>query len=480
MTVREYIGARYIPIFDGQWDSTKAYEPLTIVQYQGNSYTSRQFVPIDTAITDENFWLESGNYNAQIEAYRQEVLEIANKFPVKENDIDSNAINTEKIADSSVTFEKLSAEVKSMSSSFDNSVIDAFVDGVNGDDDTAIINDSTKPFKTLQKALDEMDIITANFRIHFLTGGTYTMTPKIFYGSVIHFFANNTNSSVTINVVNDADVLYLYDTHINFNGSANYPLIFNITSDDNVSTDRGMLKVEGSTIWAVNTIFNLKRIYLIQGSSYFNNCTINGYVYGIFADLRIRETTINNVLNISALYMICGTLRIEATNNHGLWIGENNLATNKAAINVYSCLVALNAFVHPVNKVRTNYNYFLDARSCTISAPNSLMNEMDDYATNGYTITTQSNLITETSRFETTGYLRDIVIPANSYVDTEITLPYTFPIAPYVLLTPHTTGTEMNVTCSYYGQSTDGFTIRINNHSQSNPITLSVAWLAIV
>ena len=52
MSVREYIGARYVPIFGRKgeesiiWDNSAPYEPLTVVLHQGNSYTSRQFVPI--------------------------------------------------------------------------------------------------------------------------------------------------------------------------------------------------------------------------------------------------------------------------------------------------------------------------------------------------------------------------------------------------------------------------------------------------
>lgn len=74
--VRQYVGARYVPVFASplEWSSTQGYEPLTIVTYQGNSYTSMQSVPagIDTANTE--YWAQTGNYNAQIEAYRQEVL----------------------------------------------------------------------------------------------------------------------------------------------------------------------------------------------------------------------------------------------------------------------------------------------------------------------------------------------------------------------------------------------------------------------
>lgn len=73
--VTQYIGARYVPLFAEplNWSNTKEYEPLTIVLYQGNSYTSRQFVPKGIDISDTAFWANTGNYNAQIEQYRKEV-----------------------------------------------------------------------------------------------------------------------------------------------------------------------------------------------------------------------------------------------------------------------------------------------------------------------------------------------------------------------------------------------------------------------
>lgn len=74
----QYIGARYVPIFGRKggstitWDSYHPYEPLTIVLYKGNSYTSRQYVPAGIDITDETYWACTGNFNAQIEQYRKE------------------------------------------------------------------------------------------------------------------------------------------------------------------------------------------------------------------------------------------------------------------------------------------------------------------------------------------------------------------------------------------------------------------------
>lgn len=75
MTVTQVIGARYVPLFSEpiDWDNTKTYEPLTIVYYGGNSYTSKQAVPKGIDITNTNYWALTGNYNAQIEQYRKEV-----------------------------------------------------------------------------------------------------------------------------------------------------------------------------------------------------------------------------------------------------------------------------------------------------------------------------------------------------------------------------------------------------------------------
>ena len=84
MAVREYVGARYVPLFADpiEWNDKRTYEPLTIVEHEGNSYTSRQFVPLGIDISNEDFWALTGNYNAQVEQYRQEVL----KFDKRIND----------------------------------------------------------------------------------------------------------------------------------------------------------------------------------------------------------------------------------------------------------------------------------------------------------------------------------------------------------------------------------------------------------
>lgn len=76
MSVSQYIGARYVTKFADpiEWSSTKSYEALTVVQFEGDSYVSKQAVPIGVDISNTKYWLHWADYNAQIEQYRQELI----------------------------------------------------------------------------------------------------------------------------------------------------------------------------------------------------------------------------------------------------------------------------------------------------------------------------------------------------------------------------------------------------------------------
>ena len=89
MATTQYIGARYVPLFadPAEWNSTRTYEPLTIVMNEGNSYTSKQYVPKGIDISNEKFWALTGNYNAQVEAYRQEVKTFDGRIETNANNI---------------------------------------------------------------------------------------------------------------------------------------------------------------------------------------------------------------------------------------------------------------------------------------------------------------------------------------------------------------------------------------------------------
>lgn len=102
MAIKQYIGARYVPEFANplDWDNSKTYEPLTIVYYEGNSYTSRQSVPTGIDITNDDYWALTGNYNAQIEQYRTEVQQV----------VSDNTANKEAIAEANAAIENETQE----------------------------------------------------------------------------------------------------------------------------------------------------------------------------------------------------------------------------------------------------------------------------------------------------------------------------------------------------------------------------------
>lgn len=91
----KYVGHRYVPKILGEWDKTNSYEGLSIVTYQGGSYTSKKHVPLGIDIKNEEYWVLTGNYNAQVEGYRKEVADLKKdvsdtKIYVDESIKDSN------------------------------------------------------------------------------------------------------------------------------------------------------------------------------------------------------------------------------------------------------------------------------------------------------------------------------------------------------------------------------------------------------
>ena len=75
MAMREYVGARYVPIFADptQWDITLKYEPLTVVTDNGASYVSRRYVPEGIQLTNTDYWILWADYNAQLQQLINEV-----------------------------------------------------------------------------------------------------------------------------------------------------------------------------------------------------------------------------------------------------------------------------------------------------------------------------------------------------------------------------------------------------------------------
>lgn len=95
---RQYVGARYVPKFSDpiEWNQQRSYEALEIVTHLGTSYTSKKPVPVGTEIGNTEYWVITGNYNAQVEQYRQETVKVANDLASEVNNRKNgdNALST--------------------------------------------------------------------------------------------------------------------------------------------------------------------------------------------------------------------------------------------------------------------------------------------------------------------------------------------------------------------------------------------------
>ena len=116
---RQYVGARYVPKIVGEWNKVLQYEALSVVTYMGNSFTSKVPVPANVEIDNTDYWVNTGNYNAQVEEYRKEALEakqLANKTSTdlqtfKEKQTNTNNDINNKITSTTSALNKLKDDV---------------------------------------------------------------------------------------------------------------------------------------------------------------------------------------------------------------------------------------------------------------------------------------------------------------------------------------------------------------------------------
>lgn len=177
--VREYIGARYVPIFADPviWDDERAYDPLTMVQYSGETYMSKQYVPIGAPLPtvsegqeSNEFWVHMSNWNAQVEAYREEVmryaaevLEFDGRIDTLEDDLptsDFDSTNTvKKYIDDEIT--DISNEITSFkaiipSTNFDSTnTVKKYIDDEITDVEDIIPSSSFTSTNTVKKYIDD-------------------------------------------------------------------------------------------------------------------------------------------------------------------------------------------------------------------------------------------------------------------------------------------------------------------------------------
>lgn len=253
--VRQYIGARYVPLFadPAEWDNQRTYEPLTIVIHNGNSYTSRQYVPAGIDITDTDFWALTGNYNAQVEIYRQETQQALSLAQTNKNDIDNidailNILHANSTNDATDLYKKIVQNY---------SVLDANVDNTG----TTYINTQ---FATINQTLH---------KTIFFPEGTYKINaPLTFKGDVSIIFDKNAkittdtpiDNMIIINKVSDAEGY-----------SKNGTLIFGGYFDGNNNATNAILNHMNNVHIAYTKIYNtIKTAIKSDGwQTHFVNCT---------------------------------------------------------------------------------------------------------------------------------------------------------------------------------------------------------------
>ena len=141
-----YVGHRYVPKIIGEWDKTIKYEPLSIVIFEGDSFTSRQWVPENVDINNDEYWVSTGNYNAQVEYYRQEVKDVKVKTDNNESNI---ATLTDEIVESRNGFESL----KLFHDDLDSRI----------DENTEMLNNAKSEYLTLDDRLNDGSVSPDEF-----------------------------------------------------------------------------------------------------------------------------------------------------------------------------------------------------------------------------------------------------------------------------------------------------------------------------
>ena len=90
MALHQYIGARYVPRFMGNYDNTQIYEGLDVVDNGlGTSYIARKPVPAGTPLTDTTYWAIYGASSAAVINLQNQIDTIVNTdLPAIHDDLD--------------------------------------------------------------------------------------------------------------------------------------------------------------------------------------------------------------------------------------------------------------------------------------------------------------------------------------------------------------------------------------------------------
>lgn len=428
MSVGKYVGSRYIPKAADPilHDSSKAYEHLMMVQdAQGGCWMSTKPVPPGIQLQQGEYWMFISDWDAQVAEYHAEVQrydtrianlesnveqvessieqvessieqadqsiatetqartdadaeirgELAAETQARENAIETidadNWVTTNRINDNAITYDKLSVELQNRNSAIDMLIdINTYIDGVNGDDETAEIGNREKPFKTLDAAFKAADERGNDFRFYFLVGGVYTWTMRVMVGSVVHFFTADASSAVTVNIDNQSPEggVFFYDTHLGVYGTEAAPITIVAPQ---------YIEIEGGTLWTSGRVkMDMKYLYLIDGSAQLAHLEMTrGYITGKFGNIIFDDVVINNREEHAAFDWSCGVLRCQGSS---MKIGRNPNGTDQIAILLRSCTSNFNSSTGQT-VANTDYNEYMHCYSGIAFISDALLQTFNDY-----------------------------------------------------------------------------------------------------
>lgn len=250
MATRQYIGARYVPKFydfngSPEWRSGVAYENLTIVTRNGNSYTSKKPVPSNIGEPENNpeYWVSTGIYNEQIETYRQLTLAVSDKVDDLAAD---GAIGTNNLANGSITSDKLDS---ALSKEVKNGYITPEMYGAVGDgvtDDTAAVQECLNHIGKYTVAMFGKYLISSPVIIHGhelkIIGNGIIIYNGEDYAIKMHGVFTSTFELCMISAPNGSGILFYCENADDWNQYVNLYIDFILAKNECI----GMHKTSGA------------------------------------------------------------------------------------------------------------------------------------------------------------------------------------------------------------------------------------------
>jgi hypothetical protein len=384
-----YVGKRYVPKQCGDWNNGVEYESLSVVLWQGASYTSKQDVPRGVDIGNIKYWVKSADYNAQVAIYEQNVRDY-HQYVIDQIGIINDSYDTFK-EEVNQEFTTLSDNFKTGIKEFVN-VLDygAKLDGVTDDShalelaladgnvalppnsnifigSTIHINNSRRiidgresfvtvangvtafQIGTLDMSASILNVTIENMFVDLVQGGNFALS----YNSYFITFSNIriqriTNSAYGIKIHNGFNVTF---REVNISGQASTPNESNISG--NLATGIWLYLSTTGINSNVSGTANATNIIL-------DNCLIQRVKYGVKYEATDGVFDTNKISNGGFSY--CDYVIAQSGDSNGKFL--NHLIETIRA-EYCGTLFTVNGYITALDVYCYNTNYLVDVQNAS-------------------------------------------------------------------------------------------------------------------